>query len=190
MKRIFSTSGFTLLELLVTLSIIAGVMMVVFACFEGGFRVYARIRDFGNREAEIYLAGEALEQDLGYVIPAADYHFGSRELRFVRGPLVAGDKQEVQVLAPESGGLLYRVGARGTLAMEQSGISLVPYDFDVTFWYASPNGSEDWLPAWESNTNMPRAIRMVVHGLVADGELIVERTMVLPHNPLEEDEPK
>jgi len=187
-KRASSTMGFTLLELLVTLSIIAGVIMVVLACFEGGFRVYARIRDFGNREAEIYLTGETLEQDLGYFIPAAAYTFRSRELRFSRGTLFTGDLQEVHILAPESGGLRYWVGDRGTIASGQSGITLIPEGFDVTFWFAGGESREEWVSMWESDTNTPRAVRMVVRGAVADGDLVIERTMVLASVPLEEDE--
>ena len=188
MKSGASDSGFTLLEVLVTLSIVAGVIAVVLACFEGGFRVYARIRDFGNREADVFLAGEMLEQDLGYLIPAAEYRFDSRDLQFFRAPLLGGEVERIQVSAPDGGGLLYWVGSAASTEASRAGMAVVSDGLDVVFSYADPADSDAWLPAWDSNTNLPSAVRMTVRDLEGGGRVVVKRTMVLTHVLVEEDE--
>jgi len=180
--------GFTLLELLISLSILVGIIAVVLMSFEGGFRVYARIRDFGNREAEVYFAGEMLEQDLGYLIPAAPYRFHARELRFVREPLYGEEWQEIHVLAPVSGGLTYSVRDHNTGGMEHSGISLVRNDLDVSFSFASPEDGDTWLLDWGTETNIPLAVRMTVQGVYLGEENLIERTMVLTSTVGEEEE--
>ena len=188
MKRLATIRGFTLLELLVTLSIVAGVISVVLACFEGGFRVYARIRDFGTRESEIYLAGEMLELDLGYLIPAADNRFHAGELRFMRAPLYDGPVQHVYVRAPESGGLFYWVGDDSRRRGSESGLALVPDDLAVSFSFADPENRDTWLSDWGGDTNVPSAIRMLVRGVDMAGDLLVERTIVLTSIARKEEE--
>ncbi len=171
-------AGFTLLELLVTLSIVAGVVAVVLACFEGGFRVYARIRDFGTHEAEIYLAGEVLSRDLAHLIPGADYQFGPRELQFSRGPIGVGRAQGLLVRALPSGGLSQWDAPVGEAAEGGVARMLIPDDLDVTFSYASADRTDVWVPTWESRTNLPSAVRMQIQGERLDRDPIV-RTMVL-----------
>ena len=186
MKRIVPAAGFTLLELLVTLTIVAGVIAVVLACFEGGFRVYARIRDFGIREADVYLAGEMLERDIGHLIPSAEYRFQSRELFFSRAPFFDGNVEVVQVRAPESGGLLYWSGDERAAVVGPMGVAVISDDLEVTFSYAGSENTDVWLPAWEAATNLPSAVRMTVRGQDADGSMLIERTMVLTSMPFEE----
>ncbi|MFU8779580.1 MAG: prepilin-type N-terminal cleavage/methylation domain-containing protein [Kiritimatiellia bacterium] len=187
MKPRETTGGFTLLELLVTLAIVAGVVAVILACFEAGFRVYARIRDFGSREAEVYLASEILARDLSYVIPGADNRFRDRELYFTRLGAFSGLGQIIHIRAPSTGGLYYWAGSDTLSAAGRMGARVVPEDFAVRFLFASPDEGEVWLHEWAGETNLPMAVRMVVSGADPAVDPFV-RTIVLYGNPLLEEE--
>jgi len=173
-----SAKGFTLLELLVTLSIVAGIVAVVLACFEGGFRVYARIRDFGTKEAEVFLAGELLARDLAHLIPSADYLFEPRTLVFSLGPIGNGAARATRLRALPGGGLAQWYGRLGDTPAVSGETMLVAEGLDVTFAYAGAEEPDIWLPIWPQGTNLPVAIRMIVGGEHLDTEPLV-RTMPL-----------
>ena len=173
--------GFTLLELLITLSVVAGIIAVLLASFEGGFRVYERIRDFGSRESEIYLTGEMLEHHLGNLIPGGNYTLEERTLRFARGASRGTDLRWVEVVAPETGGLFYGSGNDEDVLRRQQRISLIPDGIHVRFAYADPENPDMWLSTWGSETNLPSAIRMIIDGNERDPDLLIERTILLHH---------
>lgn len=172
-------NGFSLLELLVVLSIVAGVMTVILACFEGGFRVYARIRDQGSAEADVYLMGEHLARDLSRLIPGGKGRLGARELLFYRKPLIPGEGLCVRYRAPLEGGLLYLSGERAGIEHGMGGLNLVATDMDVTFTFASMAEPGMWLSNWDAGTNMPHAVRVQVRGPRIGGEGAIVRTILL-----------
>jgi prepilin-type N-terminal cleavage/methylation domain-containing protein len=161
MKKGCCSAGFSLLELLIALSITTFVASTVLMSFDSGLRAYSRIRDFGRLETEIYLAGERLEQDLPNMIPAATYVLQSREISFVRLASGLRATQTVRLHAPLEGGLYYRIGDDGGGA-GRTGLLVVPDIYDVAFQFSSSGQNGVWLEDWGSTTNLPSAVRMIV----------------------------
>ncbi len=170
--------GFTLLELLVTLSILAGVVSVILACFDGGLRVFTRIQDFGSHEMDLYLAGEQLERDVLGILAGGPYRLATEELAFSRRSLVGGGSQSVRYRAPLQGGLYYLEGsaAEGDTVRE---LQLVQTNLQVSFRFAFTNQAAGWSRDWVGSTNLPVAIQMEVEGERASMGRVA-RTIVLP----------
>lgn len=61
--------GFTLVEMLIALSIIAIVTGSIVACLSGGIRIWERSRVYGRDEVDLNFVSELLAQDLANALP-------------------------------------------------------------------------------------------------------------------------
>jgi prepilin-type N-terminal cleavage/methylation domain-containing protein len=177
MKRFASTCGFTLLELLITVSLVAGIVTVVLACFAGGLRVYERVRDSGTRSAEVYLAGESWSQDLSAIIPGGEHVFLHDNMQFFLYSRLDNTLREIEYQAPAVGGLFYASFESGE-SVTPSVVEMIAPEMEVSFWYRDPDNPSIWLTQWDQATNLPHAVQMRVMG---EDEEIVERTFVFVH---------
>lgn len=175
MKRYASISGFTLLEILITVSLTSGIIAVVLACFEGGFRVYERVRDSGTRSAEVYLAGETWAQDIYAMIAAGEHTFDHSKMTFWGYSKRDNTLREIAYRAPDAGGLYY-VSSEMEKVGTVTDLRLVPEGMDVKFWYRDAETSEEWVPRWEQGNNLPSAVTMRITG---EDEEVVDRTVVI-----------
>ncbi len=180
--------AFTLIELLLVLLLLGSVMTVVMACFDGGFRVYARVSAFGTGEADIYLAGEVMERDLrnavdmegvpfqgdaGVLAFATVVYDGSGEGRpaSVRYAMVAGRgvTRSVASLVPVAGGESPAASMEWWLA---DGYRLV-------FSYLARGEGDDgdaaagFVDTWPAGTNLPAAVRFeIAGGRLTEGPIV------------------
>ncbi len=178
--------AFSLIELLVVLLIMASVMSVILACFDGGFRVYARVSAFGGGEANAHLAGEYIEQDLknALFLPGDAYS----------GVWVQNRMEFVTVMTGRVGVVRYGPGPDAVLERSfrslESDLFSVPErlldtGFTVHLRYSgngkrTPAGlGRDWMGEWVSTTNLPQAVRIDIDGvLLEDGGVV--RTVWMP----------
>ncbi len=83
-KKTKSSSGFTLVELLVVCTILAIVISAIAACLAGGIRVWDSARSFHVGESDTMLAMEYMRRDLGatFSFPGIPLTVKQREMSF------------------------------------------------------------------------------------------------------------
>ncbi len=181
--------AFTLIELMLVVLMLGSVMMVILACFDGGFRVYSRVSAFGTGEADVYLAGTILERDLRNAMLLESMAFqGTREsvafatvLHEGSGP---GRPAGVSYTWVPDKGIVRSVafcvpggGGQRADAVEET---LLAGDYRLGFSYLSrgtgstADGSiTGFMDHWPEGTNLPVAIRLEIDGgSLAEGPLI------------------
>lgn len=187
--------GFTLIELLLVLLLLGTVMSVIIACFDAGFRVYARVSAFGAGELEAYLAGERMERDLQNAISLTGVPFQGEASAMTfaavaTDPLGAEGLQRLRY--QQANGL-----ARSTTALTPAGMAPTElteqllagrYTLQLAYLAAAEAGGrgQPWQENWTDATNLPLAVRITLSGeALAEGP--VTRTIALGAPPAEED---
>lgn len=176
-------SGFTLVELLVTLGIAVTMIGTVIAAVSGGIRVWETAREVGQLEVNAALALEQLELDLRNTPPfyAFPLRGTAEELEAVRFPRFADSADA----APEAFSLqLYRYRYERETGRLLRFISLWPEaqsdaveseiiiegleDFEFRYRAAPGNAEEGgagdmWLTGWTDKTNAPFSVEVVLY---------------------------
>lgn len=62
--QLFAKNGFTLIEVLVSASILGVIGLTILTTFGSGFHVYQRVQTYGGVQANVLLALEEIEQNL------------------------------------------------------------------------------------------------------------------------------
>lgn len=187
--------AFTLIELLMVLLLLGTVMTVIIACFDGGFRVYARVSAFGISETEAYLAGEMVERDLKNAIPVRSVPFKGESSGMEFATVLNGQADSdggpgvVRYRSTPESGIIrsaarLRAGDAAPAAVAEDE-QLLAGDYALTLQYlgdrtdAGAGGSQDgWVDMWPGETNLPRAVRITISGgLLTEGPVV--RTVAL-----------
>jgi len=182
-------AGFTLVELLVVIMIMAVIGSVVIAAFAGGMRAYERVHDFGTGEADAYLAAAFIERDLRNAVFLQDIPFqgDSSVMQFAArrflpgGSDDAGDVLLVRYRYDSRDGLVRSEAALREGGFSVDGETIAGRSTRVEFLYAGSDGGDDAEPAveWQSSTNLPR--RVFIRFVPANGkESAIECEVVLP----------
>lgn len=178
--------AFTLIELLLVVLMLGSVMTVILACFDGGFRVYARVSAFGTGEADVYLAGTILERDLrnALLLESIPFQGTLESLSFATvlyqdsGP---GRPAAVSYTSVPDAGIVRSValcvpggGEERTDVVEETWLV---GDYRLSFSYL-PGGSggdalTGFMDSWPEVTNLPVAIRLEIDGgRLAEGPVV------------------
>ena len=185
--------AFTLVELLVVVMIMGVIGSVVIACFMGGMRAYEQVYDFGQGEADAYLALELIERDLHNVaaVRSAAFEGNSYVMQFPALSYLdiaddessdrpAGDVQLVRYWYDVQSGLL-RSSAPvkdGVFSVSGDGLAKGGADFSFEYGGYDKGGAFTWSDEW-SSSNFPRAVR-VNFALGSDKDVTAARTILLP----------
>lgn len=175
MKRryIDNTGGFSLLELMVVVSIIGLVTGVVVASFSGGIRVWESARVLTHVEQELYFAVESVRKDLVNTFKFHGINFSGAE-REISFPALLEVPGEDGVQEKRLGSVRYVFNsADQTLsrhvwsfpgAGDDAGMEVVASGVrSVLFGYLDEKSLEDdgaWREVWRDPTNFPAAVRM------------------------------
>lgn len=171
----FRQGGFTLVELLFVVLLLGTVMTVIMACFEGGLRVYDRVRNVGPSEIAAYLAGETLSRDLknGIQSDALPLTGDAQALEFMTMATVgrsAGQRLQVRYEADASGLLRLAATAENPAAGVSESVRterLLDENFVITLRYqdrADGAGDRAWRENWTSSSNLPVAVQLEIGG--------------------------
>jgi len=186
--------GFSLLELMVVVSIIGLVTGVVVASFSGGIKVWESARVLTHVEQELYFAVESVRKDLvnTYRFHGISFSGAEREVSFPALLRVTGEEglQEKRV-----GSVKYKFNpAEQTLSryvwafpggedgadreVVAGGIS------GVRFTYLDGDGLADdgaVLDVWQDPTNFPAVVTMdlIMGGGRAGSEVVIQRQFLL-----------
>jgi len=76
--------GFTLVELLITTTILAIIAVAVISTFAGGLKVYERAQVYGGAQADVLISLEKMERDLRNVLDFSriDFNGSAKEISF------------------------------------------------------------------------------------------------------------
>lgn len=187
-------SAFTLIELLVVILIMGVIGGVVVACFMGGMRAYERVHEFGQNEADVYLALELIERDLRNTVNIRDAGFegSSYVMQFPAMGVFDGDSGNDDIESSDDvrlvrywhdaqSGLMRSSATLEDGAFSVDGDSLTGRGANINFEYGGidDSGAFVWSDEWMNASNLPRMVR--VNFMLGDGESAeASRTILLP----------
>gem|GEM_PF-2571703 len=168
-------AGFTLLELLVVVAILAGVVAAIGACLSAGIRAWEAAESCGAIEGELAVALDVLERDVANAVKFYDTPFQGSERAMAipsTGVFSAGGGE----LQPSRPGtvkywfdpqkrLLYRRAWRYPLSEpegDQDAEALFAGASDVSFSYCGTAPGGQWFGQWIDPTNLPAAVRVTI----------------------------
>ena len=182
--------GFTLIEMLVVLAIVAVVAGTIGACLAAGIRVWDRTRTFGLAETEATLALEVMARDLRNSFMFFDIPFQATAAEISFPGLVREG-------GAESGGV-ERIGTIGYFfvpavaalmrsaavypadeAAAEAAESLISGIGGLSLSFCDPAAGGAWQSEWMDRTNRPDAVRIGLELLSGDVSGRVERVVVL-----------
>lgn len=173
MRDIFASSkGFTLVELIAAMSILAVVTGVVVASFSAGMRVLEAATGFNRADAEVAPAIEILQKDLmnSFAFFSIDFEGDDSRISFATlahsgeaGHKYAGISQVEYFIDRNKEALVRRVavfplGIDSREAKEEiiiAGLDLLKFSYFET---DSESGGQ-WVDVWEDATNLPAAVQ-------------------------------
>lgn len=183
--------GFSLVELLVVIMIMATIGSVVIACFMGGMRAYERVYDFGRSEADVYIAFEMLERDLNNAVnlPGEPFKGESSLMQFPAMAAVTDteglDVKLVRYWVDPQEGLMRSVGSVGDDSSTAQKDELISGKVNMQLEY---NGESDQetdgssADVWQSVTNPPQQVRISLQVGDEKDAPLYERVIFLPVN--------
>jgi len=165
--------GFTLLELLLAVSIFAVISIAVYSTFNAGMNVWRRVSATSLHEKRRVLKIEKLKKEL-----RQSFVFKEKEITFIGGnnqlsfPVIIGSriKKAVYSYDPSRRALLKGIGDLSEIAdaRDESGkwmpeMSVFVENVDnVTFSYFNfdlTKGVYSWADKWENKAGLPAAVR-------------------------------
>lgn len=185
-------SGFTFVEMLITLTLMVVVAGVLTGVISGGYRVWARTAAYGTEEQASIVAFEQLRHDLQGLRPFALVPFRGSYDGFTAA--AAGRRAGSNLKAPkEVGRLAYqlrdregvlcrsfipyrlseRIGKRDQCEVALQGVQRIRFEY---FGAARPGEPGRWSSSWDADT-LPTAVKVSVE-LARDGRAPVAKSFV------------
>jgi prepilin-type N-terminal cleavage/methylation domain-containing protein len=190
MRKYSKTSAFTLIEVLIVTAIVAMVSATISACLSAGIRAWEEAQRFGADERHALLAMEMIEKDIVNLLPFPDVGLSGVENQIVFATPPASfqlpainivkyfwdsDKKAVyrkQWRYPED----ENPANQGELWIRNVNMFKIEY-YDCS---SGVDSSVSWKPEWNSRTNFPAAIRLMLAMGGSDKGIQLKRTIVLP----------
>lgn len=97
--------GFTLIEVMISASILGVISLAVLTTFGSGLHVYERVQSYGGRQADVLIGLEEMERDLRNAIPFSAVKF-TGDAQSIEFPIIV----DSVVQAEEGGKLVPTVG--------------------------------------------------------------------------------
>lgn len=186
--------GFTLLELMVVVSLIGLVAGVVIASFSGGIRVWESARSLTRVEQDLYFAFESVRKDLvnTYRFHGIQFSGSEREISFPALLLIEGEGavQEkrvgsVKYVFNPSDSTLNRYAWAFPGSEEDAGRETIAGGIKaVRFGYIGGDGLKDGrtlLDTWQDPTNFPAAVTMslIMESGAAGSEAVIQEQFIM-----------
>lgn len=185
--------GFTLLEMMVALAILAVLGTAVVALFAGGLRAWERVRNVGEPQARVALGFEMPERDLHNAVPCFAIPFQGAVDSIVFPTLLAVTNG-VESMRYRIGTVRYvldrtrHVVRRNAWSYpspeptEPLGEPVVEQVQDLRLQYLEigTNGTETgWRDLWQETNRWPAAVRWRIQGDWGGSPATVQRTIFL-----------
>ena len=187
MKTRHQFSAFSLIELLIVVSILAILVGVIGACLAGGLRVWESARDFNTLEKDAFIGLAIVEKDMMNMLPIKGIGFAGDAstvvfpalLQSSDGPMVGSieysfDAVEHALVRRE----LPRAGGDDT---EER---LIENVVSLNLTYSSIESGVDGIKAWQDAgsraTNFPGKVTIALSMTAGSRSLDIERDILLP----------
>ncbi|MBN1869287.1 MAG: prepilin-type N-terminal cleavage/methylation domain-containing protein [Candidatus Omnitrophica bacterium] len=196
-----AVSGFTLIELMVSASILGLIGLAVLTTFASGFHVFERVQTYGGLQTDALLALEEMERDLSNAFPFSTVEFKgeAQSIAFASIIEVTEKEEDGETVVPSIGKTLYYVkdgnekmlmrGQRNySQAESESGpgedkdIPLVSVK-DLKFSYSSFDGETEetnWKESWLQEEVFPAAVRIALTFEDQGRDMEMVRTVFIP----------
>ena len=195
-----SRKGFTLVELLVVVSILGLVTGVVGASLAAGIRAWQMARTFGTVEAQALVGARILKRDVmnTFAFYAIPFKGSRREMTF---PAIVDTTPESENPSPRLGSVSYRYNRYErvlerqvtALASEITAPSQDPErlvrdveDLVIRYGEVGKNGLS-WEASWDNTTNHPEVVEIELTVKTDTGPLVIRETIVAAVPTIEEE---
>ena len=189
--------GLTLLELLITITIAAGISLAIVATFTSGLRVYQYAKTYGTIQADCLITLEKIERDLRnvFIFSGIDFIGDSSQISF---PGIIEQTDEYDLKREEVGRILYYFDSEEKACVKEnqtypdalSELSLSAGEThtlatleSMQFSYFCYNPSDElyeWKDIWEEDEGTPLGVKVVMTYKEGKRTYSLERTVFLP----------
>jgi hypothetical protein len=183
--------SFTLIELLITVSITAMIGLVVFSAFAAGFKIFAKVKDYNNLQTDVLLTLQKLENDLRNTFDFTGIGF-------------SGDRKKIAFAGwvnrnSSLGRIAYQfnIGSAGTfikteqlystaLLENQAGgavskVLAAVKDVDFSYYYLDPDTHKyDFKYSWSAAEGIPRVVKIRIIYQNENQDLQLEKSVFIP----------
>ena len=199
MRRQRKERGFTLIELVVSLTIFSVISVAVYSSFASGISVWRKAREYSSvyQTARLLLDDMALELKNAVKVSGTEFKGGSRMISFItlrqgtHGTSASRDSQIAKVafeVRRDPSGRGYALFRRHTSSLKKSGEadfmvgSLSSLDFQYT--YKNSTGVlEPWSKVWKVNDEIPLGVKIILN----IGGTRFTKMVFIPHGFQEEE---
>jgi prepilin-type N-terminal cleavage/methylation domain-containing protein len=195
-----SRKGFTLVELLVVVSISGLVIGVVGASLAAGIRAWQMARTFGTVEAQALVGVRIIKRDVmnTFAFYAIPFKGSRREMTF---PAIVDTTPESESPAPRLGSVSYRYNRYERILERQvaplvSDITVASQDTErlvrdvedlvIRYGEGGKNGLS-WEASWDNATNHPEVVEIELTVKTDTGPLVIRETIVAAVPTIEEE---
>lgn len=180
-------SGFSLIELIITISMLAMVGIALLSVFSVGIKAYARVQDYGKNKNGYFIALEKIEQDLHNALSFSSIGFNgdSKKISF---PLTADNNADLVKIT-------YYLDAGKNLLRKQE--VYTPSDkadtddkttalvnlADLVFSYYGLNdetGKFEWRDNWVNLKKLPKLVKVVFIYKNGEKNISLSRAILIP----------
>lgn len=197
--------GFTLIELMISASILGLIGLAVLTTFGSGFHVYERVQVFGGLQAEVLLSLEEMERDLSNTLPYSGIAFKGEGKKLVFPIAVeeiktSEDEEEQDIVGASLGQITYYLkddngqkvlmrtlknysAATSLNSLSDDQDSALTNVKDLAFsYYASSEekGFSGWKDAWTAGGSVPAAVKIELTYEDRGSEIKLVRTVFIP----------
>jgi prepilin-type N-terminal cleavage/methylation domain-containing protein len=190
-------SGFTIIELLITASILGMIAVAIFSTFASGLNVYNRVQTFGGVQSDVLLSLEKMEKDLRNVFSLKEIDFvgDTKKIAFA-GLIKKFDAEGNQNLSlgkisyyfDNETGTLVKEEQSYPEAISQEGIGESTFkilafieDINFKFYYFNQEAQTyDWKSSWTLGEGIPRGVKIEVRFKDGKRDITLARTVLIP----------
>lgn len=199
---LYPEKGFTLIELMVSASILGMIGLAVLTTFGSGLHVYERVQAYGGLQADILLSLEEMERDLTNAFPFSGMGFEG-EAQKITFPAVIEVMETVEneeTFVSSVGQISYylsesdeqkvlmrdewdysQAGLKDKSGNEQSGFFAYVKDIEFSYYFFDETAQEyDWADSWDEEENFPTAVKIGLTYEDRGQDIELVRTVFIP----------
>ena len=180
------TDAFTILELLITSSIIAMIALAIFSTFSMGIRAYKRMHYSGLAQADCLLSLEKMEKDLHNALNFSGIGFIGENKKVSFAGLVGPQPNSAlgritYYLDTKNNSLIKEEGFYPHSSLNSKALASIK-DIAFRYYYFDPQAQQYvWQDSWQSVNGIPKAVRAkLTFKSENDKDVEITRTVFIP----------
>lgn len=200
MKKHHTIFAFTLIEVLIVTAIVAMISATIATCLSAGIRAWEEAYRFGTEERHVLLGLEMMEKDIINLLPFTGVGISGMENQIVfamppakKSYIASGNVisqiwgiNVVKYFLDREKNAIYRkqwhYPQEENLANTGEILIRNVDTFKLEYYECASDGTGagEWKPEWNSRTNFPAAVRLIVNIAEQGKKIQLKRTIVLP----------